>query len=394
MENHGNIESVDTIIIGAGQMGLSVGYYLARRGLRFVILEGNERIGDNWRRRWDSLRLFTPAAFDSLPGLRFPSHRHYFPTKDEMADYLEQYAARFDLPVRTGMKVERLWREGERFRVLAGDRCLEANQVVVAMASYRMPKVPDFAEQLDSEIVQLHSSEYRNPSQLQPGPLLVVGAGNSGAEIARELAARHKTWLVGRSTGQIPFRIDGWAGRHALVRFVLRVLFHRLLSLATPIGRKLRPKIVSKGGPLIRTKNKDLDAAGVQRLQGRVSGVRDGLPLLPDGNTLKVRNVIWCTGFRHEFPWIDLPGMAMEEPEQNRGEVPSQPGLYFVGLHFLYSLSSSMIHATARDAGYTAGLVEARAGASQSSSVPPAIRSPGPTNATLTAAGGGDRAEA
>ena len=220
-------ERVETIIVGGGQAGLSVGYHLSRLGMPFLIVEANDRIGDSWRKRWDSLRLFTPAQFDGLDGMPFPAPAHAFPTKDEMADYLESYAAKFKLPVRTGVKVDRLSKRGDKFVISAGDHRFEANSVVVAMANFQSPRVPSFASGISPAIVQLHSSEYRNPSQLREGSVLVAGAGNSGAEIAIEVARSHRTWMSGRQTGQVPFRIDSLVARMILVPFLFRVVFHR-----------------------------------------------------------------------------------------------------------------------------------------------------------------------
>ncbi|HEY7235932.1 MAG TPA: FAD-dependent oxidoreductase, partial [Gemmatimonadaceae bacterium] len=174
----------EVVVIGAGQAGLSVGYQLKQRGVPFVILDANERVGDVWRNRWDSLRLFSPAWFDGLPGMPFPAAKTYFPTKDEMADFLAAYAKRFMLPVETGVRVDRLTRSDSGFVVRAGTRQIEARQVVVAMSNFQTPKLPAFASQLDPRIRQLHSVEYRNPGQLRDGDVLIVGAGNSGAEIA------------------------------------------------------------------------------------------------------------------------------------------------------------------------------------------------------------------
>jgi putative flavoprotein involved in K+ transport len=347
-------ERHEVVVIGAGQTGLSVGYHLARRGVPFVILDANARVGDQWRRRWDSLRLFTPARFDGLPGMPFPAPRQSFPTKDEMADYLEAYAKRFALPVESNVHVERLSREGDRYLIEAGDRRFVASHVVVAMATYQKPRVPDFARELDRGIVQLHSSDYRNPGQLREGPVLVVGAGNSGAEIAREVAATHETWMAGRHTGHLPFRIDGPVAGRVMVPLVLRVLFHRIFTLSTPIGRRVRPRVLSQGGPLIRVKPSDLERAGVKRA-ARVTGVSEGQPVLADGRRLEVANVVWSTGFHPGFSWIDLPVLdAHGEPKHSRGVVEGEPGLYFVGLHFLYAFSSTMIHGADRDAGYVA----------------------------------------
>jgi len=342
---------LDVIVIGGGQAGLSVGHHLKRHGLRFVILEAHPRVGDAWRRRWDSLRLFTPAAFDALDGMRFPAAPGVFPTKDEMADFLESYAARFDLPVRTGVRVDRLSRENGRYVVRSGDLRLEAEQVVVAMANYQAPRTPPFARALDPAIVQIHSADYRNPSQLREGGVLIVGAGNSGSEIAVELArAGRRVWMSGRDTGHIPFRTGSFVGRHVLVRLVLRGLFHRVLTVDTPLGRKVRPAVLARGGPLIRVMPRDLAALGVRRVP-RVAGVRGGVPVLEDGTVPEVSNVVWCTGFHPNFGWIDLPVFdASGEPVHRRGVAGGSPGLYFVGLHFQYALSSTMIHGVGRDA--------------------------------------------
>jgi putative flavoprotein involved in K+ transport len=225
--------------------------------------------------------------------------------------------------------------------------------------------VPPFAAELDPSIVQVHSFDYRNLTQLRDGNVLVVGAGNSGAEIALETVRTHQTWLAGRDTGHVPFRIDGLAARLVLVRLVLRVVFHRILTVATPIGRKVRPKLLHGGGPLVRVKPYVLKGAGVQRVP-RVVGVRNGLPLLEDGRVLDVANVVWCTGFHTGFSWIDLPVFGRDgEPRHERGIVDSEPGLFFLGLHFLYSFSSTMIHGVGRDAERVAEAVAARARAAE-----------------------------
>jgi putative flavoprotein involved in K+ transport len=361
-----NPERVQTVVIGGGQAGLSVGYHLKQRGMPFVILDAGQRVGDSWRHRWDSLRLFSPARFDGLDGMPFPAAADTFPTKDEMADYLERYAANFALPVRTGMKVDRLWRNGDRYAISCGDRRFEAEHVVVAMATYQKPHVPPFGQQLDPRIVQLHSVDYRSPAQLQEGGVLIVGAGNSGAEIAVEVARTHRTWLAGRATGEVPFRNTSRLALRVLLPVLFRVVFHRILTVATPIGRKARPAIIGKGGPLIRTRSGELAAAGVARVP-RVSGVTGaGLPILQDGRALEVANVIWCTGFHGGFSWIDVDVVGRDgEPRHERGVVSSEPGLYFVGLHFLYAMSSSMIHGIGRDAERVVETIAARVAASR-----------------------------
>lgn len=359
MSSRQAVERIQTVVIGGGQAGLSVGYQLARRGLPFLILDANERVGDPWRRRWDSLRLFTPARYDGLAGFPFPAKRDAFITKDEMADYLEAYAARFRLPVRSGIRVDGLSRRGDRFLVTAGERRIEAEQVVVAMANYQVPRVPDFAPALDKGIVQLHSRDYQNPSQVARGGVLVVGVGNSGADIALETARTHATWLAGKEPGHVPFRIEGWVARHFLVR-VVRFVGHRVLTRGTPIGRKLAPKLLRRTAPLVRVKPADLTAAGVVRVP-RVVGVRDGRPLLADDRTLDVATVIWCTGFHPGFSWIHLPVLEDDGlPQHERGVAVEEPGLYFVGLHFLYAMSSDTVNGVGRDAEWIARAIAAR----------------------------------
>jgi putative flavoprotein involved in K+ transport len=344
---------VETVVIGAGQAGLSTGYHLSRRGRDFVILDSVRRIGDNWRSHWDSLRLFSPARVADLPGMRFPAPSDSYPSQDEMADYLEAYAARFELPVRTGVRVARLSREGERYVVTTDGATYECDNVVVASGTFgRTPMIPDFAERLDPGILQLHSSEYKNPSRLQPGGVLVVGASHSGSDIAFEVAsAGHPTVLSGRIHGELPFQIETRSA--GVIWPVFFFLGKHLITLRTPIGRRMRAEVRAHGGPLIRYKRADLAGAGVEMVPARTVGVVDGRPMLDGGRVPDVANVIWCTGFRQDFSWIDLPVTGEDGwPLEERGVVPSSPGLYFVGLSFQYAFSSMLVGGSGRDAKY------------------------------------------
>jgi putative flavoprotein involved in K+ transport len=357
MNNENLKKYFKVIVIGAGQAGLSVGYYLKKNNIPFIILDAGERVGDSWRNRWDSLRLFTPAKFNGLAGMKFPALPNYFPTKDEMGDYLESYAKHFNLPVKNNIKVDGLSREGDKYFIAAGDQHFEAEHVVIAMSNYQVPKIPKFAKDLNPEIIQVHSFDYRNPSQLKEGPVLVVGAGNSGSELALEAAKNnHNVILAGRDTGHIPFEIEGTLSKLILGRLVLRILFHRILTINTPIGRKARPKVISQGGPLIRNKPKDFFYYGIKRTP-KIVGVKEGLPLDENQQFYDVKNVIWCTGFYPSYSWIDIACFNGSEPTHNRGIVENEPGLYFVGMHFLYSLSSVMIHGVERDARYVVKVI-------------------------------------
>lgn len=341
-------ERVETVIVGGGQAGLAVGYQLARRDRPFVILDADQRVGDSWRRRWNSLRLFTPARYSGLPGWSFPGDPSSYPTKDEVADYLEAYAVRFELPVRNGVRVHRLAREGGRFLVTAGDSRWQADHVVAASGAYLRPRIPDFVSELDPGIVALDTSRYRNPSQLREGPVLVVGAGNSGAEIAYEVSGTHPTWLSGPDTGHIPVRTGSRWDR--LLTPPIWWFASRVLTVDNPVGRKVRPKALHTPAPLERIRPKELAAAGVERVS-RTVGVRDGMPVLEDGQVMDVANVIWCTGARPDFGWVDLAVFDDRGlPRHDRGIVAAQPGLYFVGLWFLSGFTSSLLGGVGRDA--------------------------------------------
>jgi putative flavoprotein involved in K+ transport len=343
-----DVTRIQTIVIGGGQAGLSAGYYLKKQRVPFLILDANPRVGDAWRNRWDSLRLFTPSRY-ALPGLRLRGSPDGFATKDQLADYLVEYARKFELPVLNGIRVERLRHVGGRFVLEAGGRRFECDNVIVAMANYQEPRVPEFASQLSPDIVQMHSHHYRNPSQLNAGAVLVVGLGNSGADIAMELSRGHATIVSGQETGHIPWPIDSFFARHVAFRMI-RFIGHYILSVKTPIGRKVRPKMLHRATSLIRVKPKDLEIAGCQRVP-RTVGVHQGKPLLEDGRTLDVQNVIWCTGYKHGFPWIDLPIFDEHgDPMHEEGVVRSVPGLYFVGLHFLSAMSSASLVGVWRDA--------------------------------------------
>lgn len=353
MNNNDAAGTLDTVVIGGGQAGLAMGYYLKEQKRDFVILDENPRTGDAWRQRWDSLRVFTPAKYDGLPGAPFPADPLSFPRKDELADYLERYAAQLELPVRRGARVERLRRDGDRYIAASNGHRWEAYNVVVATGAERCAKVPGFAADLSSSIVQFHSSDYRNPGQLQDGPVLVVGLGNSGAEIALEMSRTHATLVAGKPGGELPVKHGRAAARFVLP--LIRFAGLHVLNVGTPIGRKALPALKARGAPLIRTKSKDLAEAGV-RFVPRVAGVENGLPVLADGTRPEIANVVWCTGFRQQFGWMD-PALLGDDggmPRQYRGVALDSPGLFFLGQDFMYAVTSATLPGVCRDARYLA----------------------------------------
>jgi putative flavoprotein involved in K+ transport len=355
----------DVVVIGAGQSGLAAGHYLAKQGLNFVILEAEERIGEVWRMRYDSLRLYSPAKGDALPGLAFPLPRNAFPTGRQMADYLEAYATHDRLPVRTGVRVARVAAPAdshEGFSVETHGGMLEARQVIVASGAFRQPRIPAFARELDRGIRQIHVHDYRGPEQLAPGPVLVVGLGHSGSDLAYEAAlAGHRTIVSGRAHGELPFPIDTALGRHVAWP-VISFLGSTLFTLRTPIGRRMAPRVRRGGGLLLRVRRVELAAAGVELRPARTVAVRDGRPALDDGSTLDVANVLWCTGYTPDYSWIE-PTISDTDgwPIQRRGVVESVPGLYVLGVPFQFSFRSMLVAGAGVDARHVVDRVLARA---------------------------------
>ena len=354
---------LETIVIGAGQAGLATAYQLRQSGRDCLVLDGARRVGDGWRHQWDSLRLYSPTRYDSLPGMPFPGDSWHFPGKDEVADYLETYARELALPVRLDTRVRRLTSAPSGgFVVETEQGQYTADNVVVATGTFgRTPNVPDFAAALDPAIDQLHSSSYRRPSQLAEGPVLVVGASHSGFDVAYEVALEHPTILAGANRGQIP--VPHGSRRFRLLMPVLWFVWGNILNRRNPIGRKEVEEIRFHGGPALRVRPRDLAERGVERVEERVTGVEGGRPVLASGRALDVATVVWATGFRQEFGWIDLPGVVGENgwPVEDRGEAAAGPGLYFCGLSMQSSFRSMLIGGVGADAAHVATRIAQRA---------------------------------
>jgi putative flavoprotein involved in K+ transport len=361
----GDVERVDAVVVGAGQAGLATAYELARRGVSQVVLEAGSRVGDQWRNRWDSLRLFTPARFDGLPGSKFPAPPDSFPGKDQLADYLEQYGLGHGLPVRTGVRalsLERAGGDGYRLETSAGT--IAAGHVVVA-TGYQGPKVPALAADIKPEIRQLHASEYKNATQLA-GDVLVVGAGTSGVEIAIEAAkAGHKTVLAGRGTGAIPPVFYAFDGKF------FWFYANKIASVRTPIGRRMKPLVLHHGAPLIRVTMREALAAGVERA-ARLTAVDAGFPVC-DGRRLQPQTIVWCTGFTRDYSWIRFPVAGDDGyPKHVGGVADGEKGLYFMGLPFQTRLASGLIGGQGPDAMFVAQTIATRLGEAGRVAIPAA----------------------
>ena len=334
------------IVIGGGQAGLAAGHFLARSGIDFLIIDAEDHVGSQWRRRWNSLRLFTPARHDGLPGIPYPAKPGSFPTRDEFASYLEDYAATQGLPLLSGTRVTRVSRASGCYTVETSEGELSCDALIVATGATTTPHVPDLAERMDRRISQLHSANYRTPNDVVGDKVLVVGYGNSGAEIAMELAAAGRSVnLAGKHTPSIPGPLLAAAG--GLWWLVLT----RVLSRRTPIGRKVAAG-PARGTPLIHLSPGQVRAAGCHEV-GRIESVLAGTPVSADGTVLDVDAIVWCTGFRGDFTWIDVSGLTFDPhgyPIAPFGLPTSVDGLAFVGMPFQARLASQLVGGVGEDA--------------------------------------------
>lgn len=349
MTAEGGSTSFDVVVIGASQAGLAIGSHLAQRGVRFVILDAGSAIGQAWTSRWDSLTLFTPAQYSSLPGMAFPAAKDTYPRKDDVAAYLQSYVSALDLPVQLNARVKSLTRSDGEYVVRTADQEFRADQVVVATGPFQVPFVPPVAGDLDDTVVQIHSADYRNPTQLPEGEVLVVGGGNSGFQIAEELAATRKVTLaVGQRVPSLPQRLLG----KDLFWWLSGVGFMKV-SMDSRLGRKL-----SKRDVLIGSSARRLRRSGVT-LRGRLTSAVGRRAVFEDGSEQDVDAIIWATGYRSDFSWLDVP--ALKETDGSvvhRRGVTNEPGLFFIGLPWQHTRGSALIGFVKDDAAFIASRID------------------------------------
>ena len=340
----------DVVVVGGGQAGLAIGYYLARQGRRFVILEATSEPAASWRARWDSLTLFTPARYDGLPGLAFPGDPDRYPRRDEVVEYLAGYARHFDLPVELDSRVCAVRENGRGYVVELADRTVETDQVVIATGPFQVPFVPAIANELESEVVQMHSTEYRNPDQLPPGPVLVVGGGNTGFQIAAELSASREVHLsIGSRQMPLPQRVLGrdlfrWLDATGLMR----------KTVDSRLGQRMKDR-----DTLIGSRSRALRRRHSVAIHGRAVDARGATVTFADGPEISPSSVIWATGFRLDHSWIDAPVFDGDGVLEHTRGVTAAPGLYFLGLLWQYTRGSALIGWVKDDAEHLAQRIEA-----------------------------------
>jgi putative flavoprotein involved in K+ transport len=353
----------DVIVIGGGQAGLAVGYFLRRQGCRFVILEAAAEPAAAWRARWDSLKLFTSARYDSLPGLAFPGDPDSYPSRDQVVEYLTGYAEHFDLPVELGGEVLAVRPGDDGFVVELRDRTYVAGQVVVATGPFQRPRIPPVAERLEDGVVHMHSTAYRSPADVPGGPVLVVGGGNTGYQIAEELAASHEVHLsVGSRQTPLPQRLLG----RDLFRYLEAVRFLRV-NVESRLGQRLQ----HGGETLIGSSPRAARRHGIQ-LRGRAVDGSGREVRFADGSTLSPAAVIWATGFVLDHSFVQAPVFGADGRVVHRRGVTEVPGLYFLGLPWQYTRGSALLGWVKDDAEYIAAEIAGRAATPISK--PPASR--------------------
>jgi putative flavoprotein involved in K+ transport len=341
----------DVAVIGAGQAGLAIGYLLAEQGRHFTILEASDSIGPAWRSRWDSLVLFTPRRYDSLPGLQFPGDPHGYPGRKEVIDYLESYASTFHLPVQLNSAVQSVASSRDSFILDLGARTFQADQVVVATGPFQVPSVPPFAADLASDVVQLHSTGYRRPSDVPEGTVVVVGGGNTGFQIAKELTSTHTVHLaIGSRQTPLPQQVLGrdlfwWLTKTGLIR----------KTVESRIGRRARDR-----DTLIGSSTRDAKRHGVT-VESRVVGASERTVTFADASKLDVDAVIWATGYRSDYSWIDVPVFDQDGRVLHRRGVTDYPGLFFLGLTWQHTRGSALLGWVKDDAEFIAGRIAANA---------------------------------
>jgi putative flavoprotein involved in K+ transport len=342
----------EVIVIGGGQAGLAIGYYLAQQGRRFTILEAAAVPAAAWRNRWDSLELFTPVRYDSLPGRPFPGEPDSYPGRDEVVEYLTAYAREFELPVELDSRVRSVARAGDRYRVELDDRAYEADQVVVATGPFQVPRIPAMAGDLHRDVVHFHSGEYRTPAALPPGPVLVVGGGNTGFQIAAELAESHEVHLsIGSRQMPLPQRIFG----RDLFTF-LETTGLMAKAVDSRIGRRMKDR-----DTLIGSRPRTLRRRHGVTLHPRATEASGTTVAFDDGKAMEVSSVIWATGFELDHSWIDVPVFDEAGRVVHRRGVTQSPGLYFLGLPWLHTRGSALLGWVKDDAQYIAQRIGALA---------------------------------
>jgi putative flavoprotein involved in K+ transport len=350
----GGHEPLEVAVIGGSQAGLAMGYYLAQQRRRFVIFERGDSVAPAWRERWDSLKLFTPRGYSALPGLPFPGDPDDYPTRDEVIAYLEQYAETFELPIELNSEVRRLSQEEGRFVLDIDGRRITADQVVVATGPFQTPFVPKLTEQLDSEVWQAHSTGYRRPSDVPEGTALVVGGGNTGFQITKELSATHKVLLsVGSKQKPLPQRV---AGRDLFWWLTKTGLIHK--TVESRLGQRLKDR-----DTLIGSSPRELKKRYGVELKPRATDAAGRIVRFEDGSELEVDAVIWATGYRSDHSWIDLPILDSNGPLRHRRGVTDVPGLFFLGLTWQWTRGSALIGWVKDDAAFLAERIAALDGA-------------------------------
>ncbi|MEI4621637.1 NAD(P)-binding domain-containing protein [Bacillus pfraonensis] len=342
---------LDVIIVGAGQAGLAMGYYLQKGNYNFVLLDGEERTGDSWRKRYDSLQLFTPRAYSALPGMKLAGKQDGFPTKDEIANYLEAYTKQFSIPVRLNMNVSKIRKQGKGFEVYTPKEILQSKRVIIASGAFQRPFIPSVSQNLSNDIFQIHSSQYQSPKQIPEGSVLVVGGGNSGTQIAVEIAQSRDVTI---------------AVSHPLTFFPLQIMGKSIFAWIEKIGLLYAGTDTRRGrwfqnrkDPIFGFECKELIRNGGITVKPKVISTLQDKVVFSDSSTCHIQNIVWSTGFIPNYEWIEVKGALNQAglPIHTRG-ISGVQGLYYIGLPWQHQRGSALLCGVGRDAEFVFSIIE------------------------------------
>ncbi|CAM1350422.1 flavin-containing monooxygenase [Tenacibaculum ascidiaceicola] len=343
---------LDFVIMGGAQAGLSMAYHLKKMEKSFIVVDGEEEIGASWLNRWDSLKLFTPTEYNHLPGLKFNAPKGHYPSKYEVSDYFKSYVKKFDIPVQLNTLVTSVKKSAKGFHVIYNEGEILAKNIIVATGPFHIPYTPPCHTKLSDEVLQMHSNYYKNSKQLQEGDVLVVGGGDSGYQILDEISKDKKSKTVYFSGDtKVKTLPQQFLGKTLWWWFTL-IGFLKFNKYSW-IGKKISTSLQ----PVIGTDVKEILSRENVVTVGRTKDALDNEVVFENKKVTSIKNIIWATGYRPNFKWIEGLELDSDNYPKNYRGVSNIEGLYFIGLPWMYTRGSATLGGVSKDASYLADII-------------------------------------